>query len=122
MKGRYSGRTMTIYGLVLPGARSIALGAWRTERLTEQAKRRVKVFDWWRVHGKNSFLASRHFGIGRMTLYRWLQRFQKQGITGFNESSRRPKSFRKPTTPWTVAQRTVELRQTYPAWSKHKIE
>lgn len=113
---------MTIYGSVLPGARSIALGAWKTECLTEQAKYRIKVYDWWRTHGKNVSLAARHFGLGRMTLYRWLQRFQKQGITGFNESSRRPKNMRKATTPWTVVQRTVELRQTYPAWSKHKIQ
>ena len=113
---------MTIYGSVLPGARSIALGAWKTECLTEQAKYRIKDFDWWRAHGKNASLGARHFGLGRMTLYRWLQRFQKQGITGFNESSRRPKNLRKPTTPWIVVQRTVELRQTYPAWSKHKIE
>lgn len=112
---------MTIYGSVLPGARSLALGAWGTERLTEQAKRRVKVFDWWRAHGKNASLTARHFGLGRMTLHRWLQRFQKQGITGFNEYSRRPKHTRTPVTPWTVVQRTVGLRHQYPAWSKHKI-
>ncbi|MDP4007519.1 MAG: DDE-type integrase/transposase/recombinase [bacterium] len=112
---------MTIYGSVLPGARSIALGAWRTERLTEQAKQRIRVFDWWRAHGKNSSLAARHFGLGRMTLYRWLQRFQKQGITGFNEYSRRPRNLRGATTPWDVTKRTVELRLQYPAWSKHKI-
>jgi transposase len=104
MKGRYSGRTMTIYGSVLPGARSIALGAWRTDRL------------------KNASLAARHFGIGRMTFYRWLKRFQRQGIVGFNEYSRRPRHMRTPVTPWTVAQRTVELRRQYPAWSKHKIQ
>ena len=121
MKGRYSGRTMTIYGSVLPGAGSIALGAWRTERLTEQAKRRIKVFDWWRAHGKNSSLAARHFALGRMTLYRWLRRFAKQGVMGFNEYSKRPKNVRRPTTPWTTVQRAMELRRQYPAWSKHKI-
>jgi putative transposase len=112
---------MTIYGSVLPKARSIALGAWRTERLTQQAKRRVKVFDWWKAHGKNASLAARHFGLSRMTLHRWFKRFKKQGITGFNEHSRRPKNVRNPTTPWSVVVRTVELRRRYPAWSKHKI-
>lgn len=112
---------MTIYGSVLPGANSIALGAWRTERLTEQAKHRIKVYDWWRDHGKNASLTARHFGIGRMTLYRWLQRFHKQGIAGFNEYSRRPKHTRKPSTPWNTVRRAVELREQYPAWSKHKI-
>jgi transposase InsO family protein len=112
---------MTIYGSVLPGARSIALGSWKTDHLTEQARYRIKVYDWWKDHGKNSSLTARHFGIGRVTLYRWLCRFRKQGITGFNEYSRRPKHVRKPTTPWNVVKRTVELRQQYPAWSKHKI-
>lgn len=112
---------MTIYGTLLPGARSIALGAWRTDHLTERAKYKIKVFDWWRVHGKNASLTARHFGLGRMTLYRWLQRFRKQGITGFNEYSRRPRNLRKPTTPWNIVMRTVQLRNLYPAWSKHKI-
>lgn len=112
---------MTIYGTLLPGARSIALGAWRTDSLTEHAKHRIQVYDWWRAHEKNTSLAARHFGIGRMTLYRWLWRFKRQGITGFNEYSRRPKHLRKPTAPWTIVQRVVELRMQYPAWSKHKI-
>ena len=112
---------MTIYGSLLPGAASIARSAALTDSLTERAKYKVKVFDWWRDHDKNASLTARHFGIGRMTLYRWLQRFQRQGITGFNERSRRPKNLRTPTTPWNIVMRTVEFRKQYPAWSKHKI-
>ena len=112
---------MTIYGSVLPGAASIARHAVLVNSLTERAKYKIKVYDWWRAHGKNASLTARHFGIGRMTLFRWLQRFSKQGITGFNEYSRRPKNLRKPTTPWNIVMRTVELRNQYPAWSKHKI-
>ncbi len=112
---------MTIYGSVLPGAASIALAAWRTDSLTEQAKRRVKIYDWWKVHGENTSMTARHFGIGRMTLYRWLKRFHGQGITGFNEYSRRPKTLRKPTTSWNIVIRTAQVRNQYPAWSKHKI-
>ena len=113
---------MTIYGSLLPGVASIARSATLTESLTERAKYRVKVYDWWRDHGKNVSLTARHFGIGRMTLYRWLKRFHGQGITGFNERSRCPKNLRKPTTPWSIVKRTVELRHRYPAWSKHKIQ
>lgn len=112
---------MTIYGYVLPGAANIARSSALTESLTERARQRIKIFDWWRAHGKNASLTARHFGIGRMTLYRWLQRFHRQGITGFNEYSRRPRNLRKPTTPWSIVKRAVELRNQYPAWSKHKI-
>ena len=112
---------MTIYGSVLPGARSVALGAWRTDCLTEQAKRRIKVFDWWRAHEKNVSLTARHFGIGRRTLQRWLGRFKKAGVVGLNEYSKKPKNPRTPTTLWNTVMRAVQLRNQYPAWSKHKI-
>lgn len=121
MKGRYSGSHMTIYGSVLPGAAGIARSAALTESLTERARYKIKVYDWWREHDRNTSLTARHFGFSRMTLYRWLQRFQKQGIIGFNEYSRRPKHTRTPITPWSTVKRTVELRCQYPAWSKHKI-
>ena len=112
---------MTIYGSVLPGASSVALGAWRTDCLTEQAKHRIKVFDWWRAQGKNVSLTARHFGIGRRTLQRWLRRFEKAGVVGLNEYSKKPKSPRTPTTPWNTVMRAVQLRNQYPAWSKYKI-
>jgi len=112
---------MTIYGSVLPGASSVALGAWRTDCLTEQAKHRIKVFDWWRAQGKNVSLTARHFGIGRRTLQRWLRRFEKAGVVGLNEYSKKPKSPRTPTTPWNTVMRAVRLRNQYPAWSKYKI-
>ena len=113
---------MTIYGSLLPGAASIARSAFLVESLTDRARHRVKIYDWWRAHRKNSSLTARHFSIGRMTLYRWLRRFHKHGITGFNEYSRRPKHTRTPQTPWLAVQRIVELRHQYPAWSKHKIK
>mgnify|MGYP001247204355 CR=1 FL=1 len=121
MKGKYNGCHMTVYGATLPGAASIARGAFLTDQLTERAKYKIKIIDWHRTHGKNTSLTSRHFGIGRMTLYRWLKRFNKCGVVGLNEYSRRPKNVRRPVTPWQVVDKTVQLRKQYPAWSKHKL-
>ena len=121
MKGRYSGRPMTIYATLLPGARAIANSSALTDKLTEQAKQRIKILDWHKAHGKNASLTARHFGIGRMTLFRWLKRVEKFGLLGLNESSRKPKRCRTPVTPWPVIARIVELRKQYPAWSKHKL-
>jgi len=67
MKGRYSGRHMTIYGTILPGAISIARSALLTDKLTERAKYKIKVLDWHRKYGNNVSLTSRHFGLGRIT-------------------------------------------------------
>lgn len=121
MKGKYSGRHMTIYGSTLPGVRTVAWSSVLADKLTEQAKHRIKILDWRKAHGNNSSLTARHFGIGRMTLSRWLKRFEKFGMLGLNEFSRKPKNVRRPITQWPVIARVVELRKQYPAWSKHKL-
>ena len=121
MKGRYSGRHMTIYGTVFPGATSIARSALLGERLTKEARYRINILDWHRAHGKNTALTARHFGIGRATMHRWFERYRTRGLLGLNEESRRPKRLRKPTTPPEVTARIVSLRREHPAWSKHKL-
>ena len=122
MKGRYNGCRMTIYGTILPGAASIARSAALVNSLTERAKYKVKVLDWHRAHENNNSLTARHFGIGRMTLYRWIKRFKRYGVIGLNEESRKPKNLRQPTTSWNAVIRIVQLRKQYPAWSKYKIK
>jgi len=122
MKGKYNGCRMTIYGAILPGAASIARSAALVNSLTERAKYKIKITDWHRVHGKNASLTARHFGLGRMTLYRWLRRFKHFGVIGLNEESRKPKRLRQPTTSWNTIIRIVQLRKLYPAWSKYKIQ
>lgn len=121
MKGKYNGRRMTIYGAILPGTIAIARSAFLTDKLTERAKYKIKILDWHRVHGSNNSLTARHFGLGRMTLYRWIKRFKRYGVTGLNEESRRPKRLRQPATPWNTVIRIVQLRKQYPAWSKYKL-
>ena len=121
MKGKYSGRHMTIYGTILPGAISIARSSLLTDKLTEQAKHRIKILDWRKAHGDNSSLTARHFGIGRMTLFRWQKRVEQSGLLGLNEYSKKPKQSRIPVTPWPIVARIVALRKQYPAWSKHKL-
>ena len=122
MKGRYSGRHMTIYGNILPGTAAIARSGLLAQGLTERAKYKLRVLDWHRKHNKNGSLTARHFGIGRMTLYRWLKRFKCCGLIGLNEQSRKPKRLRRPVTSSNIVIRAVQLRKQYPAWSKYKIK
>lgn len=112
---------MTIYGAILPGAASIARSAALANSLTERAKYKIKILDWHRDHGNHNSLTARHFGLGRMTLYRWLKRFKHYGVIGLNEYSRKPKHLRQPAVPWDIVIRTVQLRKQYPAWSKYKL-
>lgn len=120
MTSRHTGTTMTIYGSVMPGAGRIANWAQRVEKLTSEAKHRLKILDWHMRHGENISLTARHFGLERKTVRRWRDRFRQTGIAGLNNKSCRPKRMRQPTTSSDVLVRTVQLRKQY-GWSKHKL-
>lgn len=122
MKGRYAGRRMTIYGHILPGAVSVANWASRAGNLTPRAKYRLKVIDWLRKRDENISLTARHFDLDRETVRIWRKRFEKAGLAGLNDKSKRPKNPRKPTTPWETTNEIVKTRKQYPAWSKYKIQ
>lgn len=121
MAGKYSGRHMTIYGYVLPGAIGLARWAAKTENISEQAKQRLKVIDWFRAHQSNVSLTARHFGLTKKTIRKWRDRFKKFGIVGLNDQSHRPKKLRAIVTSWLAISEIVKLRKKYPAWSKYKI-
>lgn len=111
---------MTVYGSVMPGAGRIANWAQRVEKITPEAKRRLKILDWHMRHSKNISLTARHFGLERKTVRRWRDHFRQAGMTGLNNKSCRPKRVRQPTTSPDVLVRTVQLRKQY-GWSKHKL-
>ena len=121
MKGKYSGRHMTVYGYTLPGVRSIARSSSLTENLTERARFKVKVLDWHKAHRNNTSLTARHFGLGRATVHRWIKQFKGNGLCGLNEKSRCPKRTRIPTVSPNTVLRIVQIRKQYPAWPKYKI-
>lgn len=121
MKKKYSGRHMTIYGSVLPGIRSLANWATRTN-ITEKAKQRLKVVDWLRSHKGDISLTARHFGLDRKTVRSWRDKFNRVGMLALNDRSHKPKNVRQQTTDWKIVNEIVKTRKEYPAWSKYKIQ
>lgn len=121
MQGKYSGRHMTIYGHILPGAASLANWAVRTN-ITDKAKQRLRVVDWLRRRDNDVSLTARHFGLDRKTVRAWRDKFNKIGMLALNDKSHRPKNVRCPTTDWRVTAEIVKIRTEYPAWSKYKIQ
>jgi len=118
VKGRYSGRTMTTYGYILPGAgRLTKLAA----NLSDKAKQRLKIIDWHRARGANQSLTARHFSINRETLKEWLKRFKQQGIRGLEDRDHTPHKLRTRTTPLKLQDQIVKFRTAYPCWSKYKL-
>lgn len=122
MKGKYSGRYMTIYGYTLPGAVSLANWAVKIENISEKAKYRLKIIDWLKAHNNNVSLTARHFGLTRETVGIWKKRFEKIGILGLNDRSHKPINVRRPTTNWQTTSEIIKIRKEYPAWSKYKIQ
>lgn len=70
--------------------------------------------------GSNKRDLCRRFGISAPTAYKWLKRYEMQGLQGLEEYSRRPISSPNLTQPSLEAQ-VVKLRQEQPAWGGRKI-
>jgi putative transposase len=98
---------------------------WRNHQpapdLSRDARRRLAMLDWHRVHGANVSRTARHFGYSRPTVYRWLRRFDHARLETLEDRSSAPHRRRRPT--WTVEQlRAVKtVRETYPRWGKDKL-
>lgn len=62
----------------------------------------------------------RRFGISRPTGYRWLGRYQQEGLDGLAERSRRPRSSPN-KTPDEIEQLVVAARRADPGWGGRKL-
>lgn len=62
----------------------------------------------------------RRFGISSATAYKWLHRFQADGIPGLEELSRRP-HHSPGRTGEEMETAVIELRQKHPAWGGRKL-
>ena len=60
------------------------------------------------------------FGISRRTAYKWIDRFEQYGQSGYHEQSRRPHS-----CPWqtdaAIVVELVDLRKAHPRWGPRKL-
>lgn len=61
------------------------------------------------------------FGISRPTGYLWVKRYQRSGVAGIAENSRRPR--RSPErTAEELERRVTETRERYPDWGARKLQ
>ena len=74
----------------------------------------------WVESGLSISEACRRYGISRPTGYKWLSRYQADGIAGLADRSRRP--YRSPDQTDTVIEaRVVAVREQFPTWGGRKI-
>ena len=69
----------------------------------------------------NARKTCRYFGISPTTFYKWLKRYQKQGIKGLKDRSRRPHRVRQPQIDPEIENIIITIREKFPTWSKEKI-
>lgn len=62
----------------------------------------------------------RHFSISPQTGYKWLRRFEQDGLAGLRDKPRRPVNSPKQTDK-SLEQEVVAVRQAHPAWGGRKI-
>jgi transposase InsO family protein len=63
----------------------------------------------------------REFGISRKTGYKLKERFERYGVQGLYDASRRPHTHPR-KTPDAVVQRVIEARRQFPTWGPKKLE
>lgn len=114
MKGSVG--TKTKYGYVLPGA----IRASRIYSPSKEAKARLRWIDY---HKKtdNVTLTCRHFDIQRSLFYKWYGRYQRLGIKGLENQSRKPNQYRQSKIPLEYIGAVRKLRKQYPYFSKYKL-
>jgi putative transposase len=116
MKGRY-GVSMNTYGYVLPGAVKLA----RIPVMSPEAKRRLKWIDHYH-RCRNARLTCRHFDLPPKSFYKWLKRYQRLGLKGLENQSRRPKTVRRSAIPLEQINMVIKRRKENPQFSKYKID
>lgn len=126
-RGRY-GVSMSVYGSVIPGGPTLARllpkaasEAGKQQHASREAKRRLAAVDWHQNHGKRVSLTARHFGLSRSTVYDWLRRYERGGVRGLEDRSRRPRNVRQPTWSKDLEQAILALREAHPRWGKDKL-
>jgi putative transposase len=118
---------MQTYGSIIPGGPTLArvlpkaASEARDPPLSRETKKRLAAIRWHEAHGQRVSLTARHFGLSRSTVYDWLKRYERQGMHGLGDRSRRPRRVRQPTWSKDLEQAVLKLREEHPRWGKDKL-
>lgn len=63
---------------------------------------------------------AREYEVSRKTIYKFKQRFEKHGVRGLEDRSRRPARLAKALAP-AIEQAVLKLKEKYPTWGAKKI-
>jgi len=90
---------------------------WNARTAVEQRKAFVQE---WQLDQECFAELCRRYGISRQTGYKWVERFQAQGLSGLEDLSRAPRDSPHAMSA-EVADRLIELRERHPRWGPRKL-
>ena len=91
---------------------------WKEETLMSLRLDFVRLAE---LNGANMSQLCDRFGISRVTGYKWLERYQEQGLAGLHDRSRRPHASPNRTAA-SVEEAVLRVRDAHPRWGGRKIE
>jgi transposase InsO family protein len=118
---------MQTYGSIIPGGPTLArmlpkaASEARDPPVGRETKKRLAAIRWHEAHGRRVSLTARHFGLSRSTVYDWLRRYEREGIRGLEDRSRRPRNVRQSTWSKDLEHAVLDLREAHPRWGKDKL-
>ena len=107
---------MNVYE-VLPGYQRLG----KLTDVSKEARRRLKLFDYYYSHGQNARLTCPHFDISPQTFYRWKKRHSGKHLETLENRSHRLKRVRQPEYSPQLVEAVRSLREQYPRWGKDKL-
>jgi transposase-like protein len=87
-------------------------GSVTEKELARGAARRLAIIRHAQEVTGNVSMTCRYFGITRQAFYKWLRRYEEQGLEGLRDRSRRPHVIPHATKPEVIG-KIVYLRQHY---------
>jgi transposase InsO family protein len=89
-------------------------------RETTKMEQKIEFINEWRSGRFTITELARHFDISRPTAYKWIERFEKEGLPGLDEKGRSPKTHPL-KTPEEIEKRIIFYRKKYKRWGGEKI-
>jgi transposase InsO family protein len=90
---------------------------WNARTALEQRKEFVEE---WRLDPDDFAELCRKYGVSRQTGYKWVKRFETQGVAGLEDLSRAPRESPQAIGA-EVAARLIGLREEHPRWGPRKL-
>lgn len=90
---------------------------WKVNDVKDE---RIGAIERWQKTGESVAELARRFEVSRKTIYKWLERYELEGVDGLEDRSRRPLLQARRTSE-EAEQWIIDLRRAHPGWGAFKL-